>query len=137
MPDITSLIDKLEAEHTEMLPCTAHLTELAAAKSPDIHTALDRCWPTLDGALDAHIEAEDDVLFPAMARAVGDESLTEVFRAEHREIQALRQALLAARRDGSGIEQVSAIALRLADLLGHHMRREDAMLFPSARNGLR
>lgn len=134
--EITPLIDKLAAEHADLLPCTAHLTELAAARSPEIAAALDRCWPVLTGALDAHIDAEDEVLFPAIARAVGDEGMTALFREEHREIRALRSALDAVRKQGGDIERLFAAVLRLADLLNAHMTREDAMLFPSARNAL-
>ncbi len=135
--DITPLIDKLATEHADMLPCTAHLAELAAARSPEIRAALDRCWPVLTGALDAHIDAEDEVLFPAVAQAVGDEGVTALFREEHREIRALRSALGTARQEGGDLERLSAAALRVADLLNTHMTREDAMLFPSARNALR
>ncbi len=134
--EIGPILDTLATEHADMLPCTAHLSALATEKSPELHAALDRCWPVLTGALDAHIEAEDTVLFPALANEVGD-GITGLFRDEHREIEALRASLRAARLDGDDLERVSSIALRLAELLGSHMNREDAMLFPSARNVLR
>ncbi len=134
--EIAPVLDKLAAEHTDMLPCTTHLAALATGKSSELRAALDRCWPVLTGALDAHIEAEDTVLFPAVADALGD-GITGMFRDEHREIEALRSSLRAARLDGDDLDRVSSIALRLAELLGSHMTREDAMLFPSARNVLR
>ena len=38
-----SLIDRLSAEHAELLPCTAHLIELASSKSQELRAAIERC----------------------------------------------------------------------------------------------
>ncbi len=130
-----ALIDQLSAEHADLLPCTDRLLDLAASAGPELREAIDSCAAKLSTPLDSHIAQEDDVLFPAYARASGGEGLVAQFRAEHREILALRDELLAARASGDA-GKLGAISAQLAELLGDHMRREDVMLFPSAREAL-
>lgn len=132
-----SLIDRLSAEHADLLPCTAHLMELASKNSQELGAAIERCAAKLGGALDTHIADEDHVLFPAYARESGDEGLVGQFRDEHREIEILRDELLAAHKSQAEVPKMAAIAARLADLLHSHMTREDMVLFPSAREALR
>ncbi len=89
------------------------------------------------GSLIGRLAAEHEKLLPALARALGQEGVTAIFRDEHREILALRDELGAARDDGGDVGRVAAAALRLADLLGSHMAREDRMLFPDLRRAVK
>ncbi len=130
-----ALIDQLSAEHAELLPSTDRLLDLVAGSSAELRRAVEGCVKKLQAPLEEHIAQEDNVLFPAYARASGGEGLVTQFRTEHREILALRDDLLAA-RDGGDDHQLALVAARLAELLGDHMRREDMMLFPSAREVL-
>lgn len=67
-----------------------------------------------------HFRAEEDVLFPLLAPLLGDEvSLIEELLAEHREMEALTEAL-----DGS-TERLAAYA----ELLDRHIRTEERRLF--------
>jgi hemerythrin-like domain-containing protein len=131
-----TIIDRLSAEHAELLPCAAKLTELAAVNAAELGETIGRCAAKLGAPLDAHIAEEDNVLFPAYAGESGDEGLVEQFRSEHRDLLALRDALLAACRDKAAPQKLGGIAARFADLLTSHMTREDMMLFPSAREAL-
>ncbi len=130
-----ALLDQLSAEHAELLPCTDKLLDLSASSGPELGELIASCAVKLQAPLDAHIAQEDDVLFPAYANASGAEGLVAQFRAEHRDIIALRDDLLAAWRDGDR-SRLGPITAQLAELLGDHMRREDMMLFPSARDAL-
>lgn len=130
-----ALIDQLSAEHAELLPCTDKLLDLSAGAGPELRKVIESCVTKLQVPLEAHIAQEDDVLFPAYARASGGEGLVAQFRAEHREILALRDELMVARQNGDD-HKLGAVTAQLAELLGDHMRREDMMLFPSAREVL-
>lgn len=130
-----TLLDRLSAEHAELLPCAAELAS-AAGDAEALGRLLGRCADKLGAPLEAHIAEEDSVLFPAYAEQSGDGGLVEQFRSEHRELLALRDELLAAHRDRAGQPRLGGLAARLADLLTSHMTREDLMLFPSAREAL-
>lgn len=130
-----ALIDQLSAEHAELLPCTDKLLDLAASGGPELREAIESCTAKLQAPLEMHISQEDDVLFPAYARASGGEGLVAQFRAEHCDILALRDELLVASDNGDS-GKLGAITSQFAELLGDHMRREDMMLFPSAREAL-
>ncbi len=131
-----ALIDQLSAEHAELLPCTDRLLDVVAGADADLHEAIGGCLAKLRTPLEAHIAQEDDVLFPAYARASGGEGLVAQFRNEHRDILALRDELLTA-LDNNDTRKLCTVTAQLAELLGDHMRREDMMLFPSARDALR
>lgn len=130
-----ALIDQLSAEHAELLPCTDKLLDSSASRGPELSELIATCAARLQAPLDAHIAQEDEILFPAYANASGGEGLVAQFRTEHRDIVALRDQLLAAWRDGDD-GKLGGIVAAFAELLGDHMRREDMMLFPSARAAL-
>ncbi len=134
--EFAALIDRLSAEHAELLPWTERVLELAVGAGSDLRNAIADHAAKIGGALDQHIAHEDEVLFPAYARASGAEGLVAQFEAEHRDIEALRDELLAA-CERADPRRLGEIAPRVAELLGDHMRREDLMLFPSAREVLR
>lgn len=131
----SALIDQLSAEHAELLPGTDRMLEVAASGGAELREAVEGCLARLRTPLEAHIAQEDDVLFPAYARASGGDGLVAQFRDEHRDIIALRDELLTA-LDDDDMRKLGTAAARLAELLGDHMRREDMMLFPSARDAL-
>ncbi len=134
MVSFATLIDQLSSEHADLLPCTDRLLTLAASDGAELRDAIEGCLARLQAPLEAHIAQEDDVLFPAYASASGGEGLVEQFRSEHRDIIALRDELLSALDDNT--QKLGPVTARLAELLGDHMRREDMMLFPSARDAL-
>lgn len=127
------LLTQLSSEHEQL---STHLRRIAAAAQMRDDRALIEAFATSESALttnlDAHIIQEETEAFPAIDEAMG-ESMATHFRDEHREIQALRDSLLAATGRG---EAPHAMALRLCDLLFDHQRREDEMLFPTIRGVL-
>lgn len=119
------LIDWLGEDHAALWSLLDRLEQ--AAPGDELTAVVDEARAVLDAELDAHIAAEDTDLFPALREPLG-EGLVATFESEHREIQSLRDRLLA-----SGDADV---AIALCDLLRSHTTKEEAMLFPSARRHL-
>lgn len=123
------LIDWLGEDHATLWPLLDRLEQ--AALGHELTAVVDEARAVLDAELDAHIAAEDADLFPALREPLG-EGVVAVFESEHREIQSLRDRLLAS---GDAAE-AAGVAIALCDLLRSHTTREEAMLFPSARRHL-
>jgi hemerythrin-like domain-containing protein len=119
----------LSQEHETLLPLI--LAIQVAAEAGDVPALVEKLIAgrqALTTELDAHIALEDDGAFVSVEEALGKEAVLP-FRAEHSEIRALRDRMLA----GAGAGRVSLdLCLQFCDLLLEHMQREDAMLFPSA-----
>jgi iron-sulfur cluster repair protein YtfE (RIC family) len=130
--DMRPVLDRLRAEHAELLPRIERLLELAQFQSPALAATLDADLELLGAPLEAHIALEDDVLFPAYAEATGAHSVVEVFSDEHREILKIRNELRALRQLGVDGKTLATTVLRLTDALMPHQEREEMMLFPSA-----
>lgn len=130
-----TLIDQLSAEHAELLPWVDRILALAASPGVELRDAVADGADKIREPLEHHIAQEDNVLFPAYAQASGGPGLVAQFEAEHREILQLRDELLAACENNDG-GQLGTLTARFAELIGDHMRREDMMLFPSARDAL-
>ena len=129
--DLLNLIDQLEQEHRQMRDALARLGEVPAdADLATVVATLHDLAPVLVARLDEHSAVEDTTLFPALAEAVG--AAVDVFRAEHVDIRSWRDQLYGS---PSVVDRLRAGA-ELRELLEAHMDREDAMLFPSARDVL-
>lgn len=77
-----------------------------------------------------HIRLENELLFPTFDRVAElPDGPTRVMRMEHREIEALLDALSAAvdRRDGAGFATAHA---GLLGVLGDHNAKEEAIIYP-------
>jgi hemerythrin-like domain-containing protein len=124
------VLARLSGEH-EQLRALLECIETAAEMCDDVAltTALQAAQPSLTDELDAHVASEEAEVFGALEQALG-EGLVVPFRAEHVTIRALRDDVLAAVTRG---EAPHAAALELCDLILNHQRREDLVLFPSAR----
>ena len=127
------VLARLSSEHDTLLPLIVEIQ--AAAEAGDHATLVARLKSgraALTGELDAHIALEEDVAFALIAQALGEE-LVAPFRSEHTEIRALRDETLAGADAG---DVPVGRCLQLCDLIQAHMQREDAMLFPSARDAV-
>ena len=129
-----ALIDALSAEHRALLPELARLAQEATASAESLKTAFERIAPLIGLPLDEHIANEDRELFPAYAACGGDAGILAFFTAEHGEILALRNRLVAAIEDSDDIEAARSLAEQLSDTLSSHMNREEEMLFPAMRD---
>lgn len=128
--ELLVLVGILETEHSEVRSALDKVDlavedEDAAA----LRNALESGSPVLREGLDAHSVAEDDRLFPAISGAIGG-GVVEVFVEEHNRIRSLRDQIFAAFARGDADFDRSG---EFSELLRGHIDREEAMLFPSAR----
>ncbi len=127
------LIDRLESEHVDVLQ--ALKTVRVAVEAHDgaaLREALEASGEEFGTALNLHIEAEDEHLFPQIAEMIG-EGMVSVFVDEHVQIKALRDQVY--ERLAQGETDFDGCA-ELCELLSAHTQREDQVLFPSARGVL-
>jgi hemerythrin-like domain-containing protein len=83
-----------------------------------------------------HIEAEEQILFPAFEKATGMESgPTEVMRSEHEQMRYQIQELKAALAAGETEEARQTVGL-LVSLLELHNPKEERMLYPMCDRAL-
>lgn len=132
----SALIDALSIEHGDLMPGLRRVMRLADAGDAALAAAVAELAGRVGDSLDRHIAYEDETLFPRYAAASGDGGLVDQFVREHRDIQRLRDELLAARARGADPRHLAAAALGFADLLAGHIEREDMMLFPTIRAAL-
>lgn len=127
------VLTRLSGEHETLLPLVVEMQAAAEAGDSEALAARIRGGRVeLTSELDAHIALEEDDAFAAIENAIGEEFVAP-FRAEHTEIRALRDEMLA-RVDTGNVP--FNLCLQFCELIQAHMQREDAMLFPSARNAL-
>ncbi|HEX9035416.1 MAG TPA: hemerythrin domain-containing protein [Ktedonobacterales bacterium] len=124
------ILSRLSQDHEELRALLAGIE--AAAETQDsaaLIARLDSSRAALTRDLDAHIDVEEAEAFDAIASALGD-GLVAPFYEDHIEIKAARDVIYAELARGQTPYEA---ALRLCALIDSHQRREDLMLFPSAR----
>jgi iron-sulfur cluster repair protein YtfE (RIC family) len=127
------VLARISEEHETLLPLVMEIQRTAEARDiPALLKNLANGREALTTELDAHIALEEDDAFALIEQVVG-EGFVAPFRAEHKEIFTLRDKVLAGADAGS---IPLNLCLELCDLIHEHMQREDAMLFPSARDAL-
>ena len=131
--ELVKLIGTLESEHVEVRDALAKIDSAVTVKNASaLSAALTSGLGVLGTGLDSHSLAEDNDLFPAIAELMG-EGLVSVFVEEHTRIRSLRDQIYQAMDRGDADFERSG---EFSELLGDHIDREDAMLFPSARSML-
>lgn len=127
------VLAQLSQEHASL---RAHLEGAeAAAQRRDaaaLAASLDAARSALTDALDAHIAVEEAQVFTAVGEVAGA-AIVAQFSQEHREIRGLRDDILARLARG---EAPFELVSRLCEAILDHQEREDAMLFPLAREAL-
>ncbi len=131
--ELIDLIGKFEEEHVEVREALAKIDAGVVAKDDAaVRDALAASKAVLVSGLSEHSSAEDDVLFPGVTSLLG-QGMIDVFVEEHVRILALRNQIYANMEKGvADFEGCS----EFSELLGSHIDREDAMLFPAARGVL-
>lgn len=76
--------------------------------------------------LQVHTRIEEEIFYPAFARASGDQQLVQHSRQEHQEASALIDRVQAAPTD-------ARLMLELEDAVLHHVNEEREKMFPQAR----
>jgi hemerythrin-like domain-containing protein len=111
-----------------------------AARSRVNGAELRRVLSLLAAQFDTHMAAEDEALFPALARALPETlGRLESFHAEHQELRSMLASLEALITQSAGPardEQIAVQARDFVDLLRIHVRKEEAVVFRVAEQVL-
>jgi hemerythrin-like domain-containing protein len=159
-------IDRLLEEHRTIMREVAKLRRAIIALDAEGAPALPRVLPAVRDAmawlgveLIGHARREDDALFPALERELGDSAgPTEIMRSEHCAIHAHAERLRATLRELNEVQHPALVraeakleglaaagddagALRttareMMALLDDHFMKEEEVLFPMARDVL-
>jgi ferritin-like metal-binding protein YciE len=116
-PDITALLTE---DHRTVLGWFSWFQAAHAQDKPLIQANI-LC------ALWAHMAAEEELFYPALAAKLGDAKLVERARAEHEAAKKLMRAL----ENDAGDRESNMASLR--DEIAHHILEEEGLLFPLAR----
>jgi hemerythrin-like domain-containing protein len=142
----TGPFERLRQDHRRVLAETDAIEAAVAAMGPggrldpEAERGVRALLELLARQFATHIHDEDEIVFPALMRAL-PEARTSVapLAAEHAELRAMLQALLAqvdrpahAARD----EQIAVQVRDLADLLRIHIRKEEAVVLSIAERVL-
>ncbi len=131
-------------EHDEALAALDRLEAGARdVEAPGARIAVEQAVGFLDREVRGHNEREEQVLFPVLERYLpADAGPTAVMRAEHRLLWdllgKLRAALAGAPSGGAKPDTapVRETGLAIVDLLRRHIEKENAVLFPMAKQML-
>lgn len=113
-------------EHVEQLRVVA--ARLPGIKTAEREAALRPILDFLRGSLVPHAEAEEHVLYPAVAEALGDPEATATMISDHRAIVSRGEALAAAGPDD--VDQLQELLYGLYALLVVHFHKEEDDYLP-------
>ncbi len=128
-------IDRFVEEHTRALSVLDRLERDAARleeNSSDLDAAagVREALQFISTSVREHNEAEERALFPLL----GNNAPTTVFVDDHGRLRTLERELELALAGASQARPVHVVSRAIIDLLKDHIRRENEMLFPLARN---
>jgi hemerythrin-like domain-containing protein len=131
------ILERLRADHERVLEGVREIERVAVRGrkhlSAPMRAKLVRFATHLDRQFATHLRAEDEVLYPALARKVsGGSNLVAPLHVEHAELCAMLesfQAALAAPPSAFRDEQIVVQLRDLVDLLRIHIRKEETLLF--------
>jgi iron-sulfur cluster repair protein YtfE (RIC family) len=127
------LSQALTAQHRSCDELFARAEQAAAAKH---WTEALGAYRSFREALERHLAAEEEVLFPAFEGRTGPQhGPTQVMRMEHQEMRGLL-ADMAESVEGADAERFLALADTLLILMQQHNLKEERVLYPMADRAL-
>lgn len=157
MDPIQHLLEEHALIMNEMAALRAAVDDLGARRDaavPDVRPVLQRIGEVMETRLAWHARKEEDALFPAMERIIGDEGPTAVMRMEHEDIHgqgrllratlrelnevehprldATREQLRRSIAEGASAAAFRDLAERILQLVDMHFAKEEQILFPMA-----
>lgn len=133
--EATNLIERLQRDHERVL---RDVTELEGAlarpgRTARGHAEIERVLAMLERQFQTHMAAEDQLLYPAIARAIPTSAPSlEPLHDEHAELRQMLyrlQATLGEPKSADRDEQIAIQVHDLADLLRLHIRKEESLVF--------
>lgn len=125
-PSARTVADCLERDHRSI---DAALTDAEALLREGDYIGAEQIFSRFRSLLDAHIDAEEEVLFPAFEQLTACNGPTSVMRGEHIDIRRLMTAISEILATSEGVRALSLI-LELARVLGMHNVKEERVLYP-------
>ena len=132
----TTLIERLRLDHEHVLRDIAALERALARDARRAHgskAGIGRVLGMLEVQFQTHMAAEDQVLYPAIARTIPASAASlEPLHDDHAELRQMLARLQATLREEPTAERDEQIAVQihdLADLLRLHIRKEEALVF--------
>jgi len=157
MDAIRHLLDEhalIMGQLAELRGTVADLAARGEEALPDAMPVLQRAGALMETRLALHARKEEEALFPAMERIIGEEGPTAVMRMEHEDIHGQAERLRATLRELNEVEHprldatrehlrrsiaegASAAAFRdlaerILQLVDMHFAKEEQILFPMA-----
>lgn len=127
-----SATDAFREEHAALLEHVEHLRAIAGQlpgmDSAQRTAAIQRALEFLRGTLVPHAEAEERVLYPAVAALLGSPASTATMISDHRAIVSRIDALAAAQPDD--VERLQELLYGLHALLIVHFHKEEDDYLP-------
>ena len=130
---MTSIPDYLGAQHRQ---CDEVFTEAESAVAENDWPLAKQKWEVFASLLEAHMEAEETILFPQFEQATGmTHGPTQVMRMEHEQMRILVNELdqaLSANNQGEylGLSETMVIMMQ------QHNMKEETMLYPMSQQRL-
>jgi hemerythrin-like domain-containing protein len=124
---VDSILDYMTAKHRH---CDDVFTEAESAVAESNWPLAKKKWQEFSSELEAHIQAEETILFPLFERATRmTGGPTQVMRMEHEQMRALAneldQALSANKKDDFlGLSETMIVMMQ------QHNMKEESMLYP-------
>lgn len=122
------ITERLNAEHGVFLEQLEHLEQLLQRQAPTL--VLTAAAQTIAGALEPHLELEDEVLYPAVREALGPQfPPIQAMGQEHEQVERLVREVLAGPVD-------EPLVRSFIQVLRAHVENEIHMLFPIAEESI-
>ena len=136
------IFQRLREDHVRVLGELAELERAgAAAASAEAIAQARELVALLERQFATHMAAEDEVLFPALARDLeGGSALMAPLHEEHDELKVMLAVLAGTLREPQSVardEQVVVQIRDLTDLLRIHIRKEETLVFGVAERVLK
>lgn len=158
MDAIKHLLDEhalIMSQLAELRGTVADLAARGEAGLPDALPVLARAGDLLGTRLESHARKEENALFPAMERVIGEQGPTAVMRMEHedihgqgrllrdtlRELNEVEHPLIDATREqlrqslagGGSAATLRGIAEQILQIIDMHFYKEEQILYPMAQ----
>lgn len=138
----------LREEHRELLPEITALAQTAdqigAVPTPELKASIESRLEFLRDHLRPHAQAEDEVLYPVVARVMGSPEATATMRRDHVEVVRLTDKLdglygLLGDDESVGDElanELRRVLYGLSAVVSLHFAKEEEVYVPVLENGL-
>ena len=120
----TDAIALLRADHQNV---SAMFERFERSRQESVKDELAR---TICDELTAHAAVEEEIFYPAVREAIGDDDLMDEAAVEHASAKALVAEIRMAR---SGTDMFDAKVTVLGEYIKHHVKEEQNEMFPKAR----